>query len=334
MQDILKKLNISELYTRPVKKPKKFDTVKANIPLIAGYNYMCDLLFLPTTKEGYKYLLVIVDLANDAFDMEPIKNKESATVLKAMQMIFKRGILTIPYASIRSDSGTEFHGVFHKWLYDKNILHTYALPNRHSQVANVERLNRELGRLYNGYLNHMKEETGEVYREWTDVTDIIRTELNAFRLKKLPKDITKVKYAAPKIQLNPKFKVGDIVYRQLDAPQNILGAEQNTKQFREGDRRWDLVPRKIKQEFIYNLGPRYILTGIPNVSYTESQLMKAKNEKEEKYIVEKLVKKVMKNKKVYFEVKWRGYNSSENTLESRDQLIKDIPLLVAKFEKK
>ena len=200
---------------------------------------MADLLFSPTTADGYKYSLVIVDLANDAFDVQEMKNKEFATVLKAMQTIFKRGIISVPYASIRTDAGNEFQGVFHKWLYDKSILHTVALPSRHSQVANVERLNRELGRLYNGYLNHMEEETGEVYREWTDVTDIIRTELNAFRLKKLPKDITKVKYAAPKIQLNPKFKVDDIVYRQLDAPQNILGAEQNTKQFREGDRRWE-----------------------------------------------------------------------------------------------
>ncbi len=29
-------------------------------------------------------------------------------------------------ASLRTDSGTEFRGVFHKWLYDENILHRVA----------------------------------------------------------------------------------------------------------------------------------------------------------------------------------------------------------------
>ena len=71
---------------------------------------MADLLFLPQTDSGYRYLLVMVDLANDEFDIEEMRNKESATVLKAMKNIFRRGILKKPYASIRTDAGSEFKG--------------------------------------------------------------------------------------------------------------------------------------------------------------------------------------------------------------------------------
>jgi hypothetical protein len=54
-----------------------------------------DLLFLPD-DDGFKYLLVVVDVATRLTDAEPLKSKESKVVLKAMQKIFKRKILKIP----------------------------------------------------------------------------------------------------------------------------------------------------------------------------------------------------------------------------------------------
>ena len=51
---------------------------------------MCDLLHLPTTKYRYKYLVVIVDLWSNNFDIEPIRNKTPDDVLKAMKKILSR----------------------------------------------------------------------------------------------------------------------------------------------------------------------------------------------------------------------------------------------------
>lgn len=36
---------------------------------------MSDLIVLPETNEGYKYLLVVLDLATNLFDYQPIKRK-------------------------------------------------------------------------------------------------------------------------------------------------------------------------------------------------------------------------------------------------------------------
>jgi len=102
--------------------------------------------------------LVIVDLATNEFDIEPLKNKTSENVLNGFQKIIKRKFLKLPKGSLRTDSGTEFKGVFHKWLLEKEVFHKNALPNRHKQMANVESLNKQLGRIFNGYMNFKEEE--------------------------------------------------------------------------------------------------------------------------------------------------------------------------------
>jgi len=50
-------------------------------------------------KKGNKYILVIIDLATNEFDIEPLKFKSAEDVLKGSKKIF------IPYASIRTDNG-------------------------------------------------------------------------------------------------------------------------------------------------------------------------------------------------------------------------------------
>ena len=124
MNQLLKKLNIDETFTKKTKRDKVFTKISDAVTPIEGYNYMADLLYLPD-DDGYKYLLVMTDVITHAFDIEPIKNKESATVLKAMKDIFKRKYLKKPKASLRTDNGTEFKGVFHKYLYDNNIYQSY-----------------------------------------------------------------------------------------------------------------------------------------------------------------------------------------------------------------
>jgi hypothetical protein len=69
-----------------------------------------------------------------------------------------------------------------------------------------------------------------------------------------------------------------MVYRALEAPRNALDKAQPTKNFREGDYSWERVPRRIVN--IFTMGGdgdlyRYYLEGLPNVSYSEKELMKA-----------------------------------------------------------
>jgi hypothetical protein len=194
--DVLKKLKIDETFTKRIQtKPKEgFNKVKDNIPLIANYNFMADLLHLPTAKLGYKYLFVIVDLATNKFDIEPIKDKEADTTLKALKKCFTREYIKLPYSSLKTDGGTEFKGVFHKYLYDHDILHKVGLADRHKSLANVESLNRQLSRLILGYLNTKDKERQNISTDWLPTIPILRKELNEIREIKLPDDITTHQY--------------------------------------------------------------------------------------------------------------------------------------------
>ncbi len=183
-------LKINEDVIKFTKPPKisSYSHVKNEIPPIEDYNFMADILFLPTTKKGFKYLLMVVDLINNDFDIEPMKNKISSDVLKSMLKMFKRNYIKKPYASIRTDGGTEFKGVFHKYLYDESIYHSVALPYRHKQLSNVNNLSKILGRTFSLYMNKKEEETKKKYNEWTDIVDEVRKKLNEIRHVEIDKD--------------------------------------------------------------------------------------------------------------------------------------------------
>jgi len=147
---IFKKLKIDDSLTKNI--VYKFPKVKDYVFPKKGYNYQADVLMLPTTKEGYKYLLTMVDLWSNYVDFEPTKDKKASTMLNAMKEIFKRDYLNKPKASIKTDNGTEFKDQFTKYLHDNNILHLTTLPDRHKQLGNVENLNKLVGKILMTYL--------------------------------------------------------------------------------------------------------------------------------------------------------------------------------------
>jgi hypothetical protein len=254
---------------------------------VKGNNEQLDLLFLPTTPFGFKYLLVAVDLATNEFDIEQIKNKEPSTILKAYQKMFKRKYIESPKVTVTTDGGNEFKGVFGNWLEDNAIFHRTTIPDRHKQTGNVESLNKQLGRLIIGYLNMKEIESGKTQKNWLGIIDTIRKELNKIRKHGIPADINSFVYphANPVVKdkkgkesfINPKYKVNDMVYYKSEVPLDGLGRKQPTKQFRTADYRWNKDPKKITKIFYYSppINYRYQLSGLKNVSYTEAELKPA-----------------------------------------------------------
>ena len=323
MDKILKELNINEKYSKPVKIKKEFSKVKDNIPLKADYNFMADLLELPETKKGFKYLLVVVDLATDEFDIEPITNNKSLTVVDAMKKMFNRRYIKKPYASIRTDGGAEFKDAFDKYCYENNILHKIGVAGRHQQTANVERLNRELGRLFNGYMNAIEEKTGETYKEWVEVVPKVRAMLNDFRKKPEGDPFTDV-YPTVDLTKQPKYKIHDVVYRMSEKPLDALGKKQPTQNFRMGDYRWERIPRKIVKVLRYagKVPIRYILENLPNVAYAEYELMPAE-EKQAMYVVQSVKAKRTMNGVKELLIKWKGFKKP--TWENYNDIKRTVP---------
>lgn len=322
-----KMIDIDDKFTKSVKEAKDHTKISDSITLLPNYNAMADILFLPTTKLGYKYLLVVVDLATHEFDIEPLKLKESKEVLRAMEKIFQRKYISMPQASIRTDNGTEFKGVVDKYMKDHHIFHSVSMPYRHQQLSMVESLNRTLGILLNGYMNTKTKENEKYYNEWTDIIDVIRKELNAIRYTKPPyteKTIFNHVDEQVDMEKKPKFKEGQLVYYKLSYPEDALGHKQPTAQFRIGDYRWSTVPVKITQILYYSgkIPYRYLLENMPYVSFTEHELKKSKKAVQE-FIVNKIIGKKIMKKKVYYQVLWKGYLKKDATWEPKTELIKD-----------
>ena len=324
MNKLAKELNIDETLTTRVKYEPMPKVKNQTFPK-HGYNEMADLLILPQTSKGFQYLLVMVDLWSNNFDIQEMKTKTAKSTLEAMQQIFKRNYIDKPNASLQTDNGGEFKDIFDKWLKDHDVTHLLTLPDRHKQMGNVESLNRQLGRLFNGYMNTMTKKTGKVYKEWTDILGKVRTGLNKVRKHPKDEDPYTLPIAPIRIINPPKYKVTDLVYPKLEKPKNELGQDV-TGGFREGDFRFDhKVPRKIKFVLVYTSpNPyRYLLEGVPNVSYAESELRPAVNETQEKYVVRQIIDKRTQNKKIQYLVWWRKYLKKDSTWEDKSKLLED-----------
>lgn len=328
MQKLIDELGIEEGdFKAPPKRAKRYTKVKDVAFPFEDYNFMADLLILPKTKKGNRYLLVVVDLATNEFDFQEMKTKTPKAVLDAYMKMIKRPYINKAEASIRVDDGSEFKGVFERFLYDESILKRTAMPNRKTQMANVERLNGELGRIINGFMNTKELKTNKKFVEWDNVAFLnkVREKLNDFR-KVQPRALNTMKH---KPLGKSKYKVGDVVQYRLDTPEDALGNKQPTSNFRKGDRRFSIVGRKIKQVLKFPKMYRYILSSIPNVSYTEQQLRPMKDV--EKFVVKKLLDKKKIKGRVHYLVWWKNYKKSEATWESATTLKKEVPELIKAF---
>jgi hypothetical protein len=230
-----------------------------------------------------------------------------------------------PKVSITTDSGSEFKSVFNRFLEEEGIYHKTALPYRHKQLGNVESLNKQLGRLLNGYMNAKEIETGKVYREWDEVLPVIRTDLNKFRAKDIPNNPYNQPPPNFDLSADPKYKIGDIVYYKLDVPEDALQNKQSTTIFRVGDYRFSRVPKKVVNVLLLPKQPpyRYVLDGMQNVSYSEYELLPAKGEKKTKYKVKEILGSKKINGVKYYLIWRKGYKKKDATYEPEKQLVED-----------
>jgi hypothetical protein len=335
---LMSELKIDETYTKPFRHKINYDRVKDVIPPLEDYNFQADLLMLPTTNKGFKYLLTVVDLWSDELDAIPLKTKESSEVLQAFKKVFTRGYLSKPYATIRTDSGTEFKGEVDKYLYENSILHSVSIPGRHRQTANIENVNKLLARFLMTYINNKESQLGKTFNEWTEILDDLIKKLN--KIRKRPNGNPyrpRTNTFNLKLLNEPKFKVGDIVIRKLDIPKNALNNYELTNpKFRMGDYRWDYKePKSITKVLIYNNNFRYVLSGFPNVSYTEIELKRAPENEEARFAVKAIIDKMTQKKIIYYRVWFKKELKRNAVWIKKDDLINDGFLdEIEEFDKK
>ena len=172
--DILHKLKIisnkneNSLLNNLLKIPKRDNKIYTPQTHVSVENaiHQIDTLYLPNGK-GYKYLLVVVDLATSKTDVEPLKSRDSKIVRYALKKIYSRKILKQPKI-IEVDSGSEFKGDFSKY-YGNKIHIRVKRTGRHRAMSVAEAKNKTIGTILNRYMLATELNTGEQSKAWIDI---------------------------------------------------------------------------------------------------------------------------------------------------------------------
>lgn len=275
--------NASTIVKNLFKKPKKDSGV--NMPKFRSYPdnfiHQADILFLPQDGK-YRYALVVVDIGTRIVDAEPMKNKTPKDVIRGMEKIYDRGILELPSRRIDTDSGSEFKGDFKKWLKKHKLITRTAKPNRHRQMAVVERKNQSIGKKL--FMRMIEQEilTGETSREWVDDLPNVISEIN--ELPHSPKKVSLVSNEPLcKGDSCKLLSQGTVVRVALDAPRDFVTEKRLHGGFRDSDIRWDHKPRKIMETIIQpGMPPLYLINnedgGVDrSAAYTKNQLQVIKD---------------------------------------------------------
>ena len=265
--------------------------------------HQADLLSLPD-DDGYKYALVVVDMATRRVEAVPLKTKNSKVVSEALEKIYKTKNWRIPDA-LNVDSGGEFADFIKK---HPDIV-SVAEPALHRQVALVESANYELGKAIFERQNAQELITGEPSKEWKDDLKIFVDALNENWIRepvdkseestagmgnKLGELIAKDTVEKGDIPDDEFFKKiadfesqeinntkaiipdGTMVRVKLTEPVAITGEKLHGK-FRAGDIRWEIMPVKIHRLIIKPLLPPLYMVKekngrVRNSAYTQSDL--------------------------------------------------------------
>jgi hypothetical protein len=298
---------VDKLMTIP-KKEKLINSPTTDV-FKMNNTHQIDLLYLPD-DDGYKYALVVVDLAQPRYiGAMPLKNKNAQSVLDAILKIYKTNKYLKMPKRLEMDVGTEFQEVFKEYFLSRKLDMAYKKSGRSRQQACVESVNGVLAYyLFKRMLsNEISIDGVEIIGDWKDdINDLVNL-INHFKYKnsKLPKKQTKrnilSKNGKIPVGSGEIFDVGDKVRVILDKPSNIQGSRENGT-FRKTDTRWDIKPKQIQQiSFRPNQPIMYIVDGINNVAYTKEQLQIVKknekppnNEAIDKYVIESI-----HNKKIF-----------------------------------
>jgi hypothetical protein len=343
LDDILREINVStnkgensllnNLLKTPVKEKTK--TMAHTTASKIWAREQIDTLYLPN-DEGYKYLLVVVDIATRKADAEPMKTRDSNTTVKALTKIFKRGIVKQPI-TIEVDDGTEFKGEFSKHF--KRILNVLVkVSGRHRQQSVVETKNQQIQKVLNARMTAEEINNDDTSRSWVDIVPDVIKAINKH-------------YAYPAVLADPDAPIrgnnktkevipeGTKVRIKLDNPVDYVEGKRLHGKFRTGDIRWSRKVSIITQFYLRPDQPvMYQIDNDSRVAYTHEQLQIVKdnevkpNPKGQKqfYAVKIIDKKKIKGL-VNYVVLWED---GDKTLMDREQVLKEIPDLLKEFNKK
>ncbi|XP_062567734.1 uncharacterized protein LOC134229972 [Saccostrea cucullata] len=280
---------------------------------------LADVSNIASHNDGYKFLLVLIDIFSRYLFIIPLKNKHHQNIVDGLKSVFQRGRKP---KTLRTDKGSEFKNRWVKTFLKKegiNVMYTqnetkanYAeRENRTYRFVNVlqdlvksynNRPHRSLGG--NAPVNVNQENADEIrlaaYLSTNKKPNLAKNDLNK------PKDSSKTK-VPKKIKPFFKLKIGDNVrISQLKHPFQ-----------RDYQQKWTEEFFKVSERYKRGQVPVYKVKDLADDpiegTFYESELPKVVKSDDVSYRVDKILKRRRRGttKEVY--VKWEGWPKKFNS---------------------
>ena len=236
----------------------------------------------------------------------------------------------------------------------KGVYIRQGKAGRHRQQSLVENLNKIIGRVIHMQLTQDDiDDNIDSSHDWVSMLPKLRISLNTHLHRDKSKINKQMTLSKCKGELIP---IGTPVRIALDNPKSITGKPLHGA-FRASDPRWEVKPRTVEEYILRpDQPPMYMISGIKNCVYTKYQLQVVTTDEirpkrrekaaepepepepepveedgpDKKYEVEKLLSRKTVKGKIYFRVKWKGYD--EITEETRANMNRQVPVMVAEYE--
>ena len=212
--DFLRTHETSSVHKRIIRKFRRRKT-------ISYFPYdlcMADLAFfngagMARANNGFKYVLVFIDVFSKMCYVEPMKDKQAMTTLVAFENIFRK-IPDLPNHLV-TDEGTEFYNWHVQQLFKESGINHYSLRGRH-KASVAERMIRTLKGRIEKYLWEHKT------KRYIDVLQSIVNNYNQTPHRSIgmaPKNVNlsnremvfQKLYKNYSIKTQPRLGIGDIV---------------------------------------------------------------------------------------------------------------------------
>lgn len=256
------------IQSQKVSQLHKKQTIKSsNIIRTTGVNviYQIDLLDMTKfykTNQGFKWILICIDIFTRKADALPMKNKTAETTLTALKIIFEK--MGEPQICA-SDNGSEFKGVVAGYLRNNSIIQKMSEVGDHNSLGIVDRFSQTIKNIL--YRSMTRRETTVWYDRLqqyinaynnTDHTNL--DDMTPNEAQKYPSDTLKVQDDRIMQQpANKTLKIGDIVRVKL-----------KKSVFEKGyTRRYSINTHKI----INKKGENYFISATEYYRYNDLQLV-------------------------------------------------------------
>ena len=329
----LKAQEVNQLYTPSKGRPKD---IKTNMTT-PGTILAIDLVDMQKFQvRGFKYLLNGIDMSSRFIYSQALKNKTDVEVLQAFKKIYNQSKIK----AIRSDNGSEFiNKKFVAFLNEKGIKQILSEAGKPQSNGTIERSNATIKELIQksielnenfDWIKNLQKLIENINNSQHRITGYTPNKINE-AFKNNDKEILDDAYDKELKKKNSN--ISKEVY-EVDDLVRIHEPSDKTRQVWSNDiYEIEKVFKPLKAYSVYE----YKLKGLKD-KFKEEELLKIQGEpqnkiiKVNKFVISQIVKPVIKNNVIHYEVKWKGYR--ETTLEPGNILLKDVPKMINQYEKK